>query len=723
MEIHGAGSVDLIIPWKIRADLQLIRRDDQEWIVRDSMTLANTLLSGIEYFILNQLTGQITRRQLLDRVRQESGDRSVSEHDIEDILLQFRQQQLIQPAVSGLTGPSVTAPTSGTWQKTMRLMVRCLRFQVPLTDPAPWLNACRPYLLLPAVRPVMRISLVLAGLLLMVLLARLSTFVDSLPAPADFFGPANAVLLLSAFVVVKMLHEAGHMLAAGYYGVECHEAGLMFLFLTPVMYTDVSDAARLPSRQRAIVAAAGILVELMIAAAAFLFWWLAAPGLVRSLMANIICICTVGTVLFNGNPLLRYDGYFVLSDLARIPNLSELGGRRVRQILEWCFTGCSFPEQRYRRLRWSQRWLVTIWGLGSLIWRVIMAVALLRWLPDLFELWGLRTAGTLLAFALIVPLAVPALNTMLGIFAISFRASGYSRYRPLVVGVVLLGIVIVPLPCSVVIPATLEPDGVPEYLTMAGQLESSADYGNNVTSETMLATFRNAELQRQRTQLSGEVQELTAVLRALEIQNDERTLLALPATRESLQHAMARLQDIDQERQRLSVIAASEGLLIPPRPITVMKDKESLSGWSGVPLGRANQGAWMDAGTSLGVIGSSESARLRLAVFERELHRIREGQELEFFFLGAEGPQLSGRLVSVSALPIREPLQELVAEGLVPPITGTGQDVFVFQAIGEVNLPSGGLARGFYQAGLVRIRTEPQSLLERGLRLLRDAFL
>lgn len=723
MEIRRAGSADLIIPWKVRADLQLVRRDDQEWIVRDPMALTSTLLSEIECFILRQLTGRTTRRKLLEQVRQECGDPSVSEHDLDDILLQFRQQQLIQPAVSGLSGPSVIGTHQSLPGQTVRTIARCLRFQIPLADPAPWLNACRPFLHHPALRQLIAVAIVAAGVLIITLIARLGTFVDSLPAPAEFFGPANAVLLLSAFVMVKLLHEAGHMLTAGYYGVECHEAGLMFLFMTPVMYTDVSDASRLPSRQRATVAAAGILVELLIAAGAFLLWWIAAPGLVRSLMANIVCICTLGTVLFNGNPLLRYDGYFVLSDLAKIPNLGDLGGRRVRQILEWCFTGTSLPEQRFRRLHWSQQWLVTVWGFCSVIWRVLMAVTLLRWLPGLFELWGLRSAGMLLTFALIVPLAIPVLNTVLGIMAISLRANGRMPYRPIAVTALLMVLFLIPLPRSVVIPATLEPDGLPHYLTIPGRLAASANYGTDAGVDSPLATFQSDELQRQRVQLAGEVQELTAILRAIEIQNDARTLLALPATRESLLHATSRLTDIDTELQRLTIVTATAGQLIPPRPIPPVDERESLTGWHGVPLSGKNSGAWMDAGTSLGVMTSGKTARLRLAVSDRDLPQIREGQQLEFMFLGAEGPRLDGKLLSVSALPMREPFQELIAEGLVPPISTNGNNISRYQAVGEVNLPAGGLVRGYYQAGLVRIRTHPQSILTRCVRLLRDAFL
>ncbi|MFO0975564.1 MAG: hypothetical protein U0996_04160 [Planctomycetaceae bacterium] len=723
MEPMTARSQNMLIPWKVRADLELIQRGGHEWVARDPVALASTLLSDVECFALSQLSGRLTSGELLRRVRQRSGDASITEQDIDDLVMQFRLQQLVQPAFAGMTQSSVAMVLPGPFRRFSRAAAKLVRFQMPLLDPSPWLNRIAPKLQHPAVRMTASICMMVSFGVLLVLVSRLGSFVSSLPSPTEFFGPSNALLLLAAFVSVKLLHEAGHMLMASYYRVECHEAGFMFLLFTPVMYTDVSDASRLPSRQRAAVAAAGIVVELMIASLAFLIWMFAAPGIIRSLMANVVCICTVGTVLFNGNPLLRYDGYFVLSDLTSISNLGELAGTRVRQILEWCFTGVASTEQRFRRLSPLQKGLVTAWGFSSILWRILMALALLQWLPALFESWGFRSAGSILALMLVVPISIPVINTALSIVAITVRDRRSSGIRALVVTIMLLIALCLPLPSSVVVPATIEPDGAPLYLTVAGQFKSGIPYGTQAAPSTVVARFASPELLRQRIRLEGEVRELTAILRAMELQSDDRTLLALPATRESLQNSLARLEDLNRELARLTVTTTVGGTVIPPRPKVTNSDEESLPGWSRVPISQVNTGAMMEEGTAVGIVADSPTARLRLAVAERQLQDLKEGEPLEFWLYGSEEDPLPGKLLNLSAMPSREPHAELIAEGLIPPYENGTDALSRYQAIAEVKLPDEGRARGYYQTGLVRIRTPSSSLLSRGLRLLRETFL
>src|SRR5439155_21055632 len=97
---------------------------------------------------------------------------------------------------------------------------------------------------------------------------------------------------------------------------EVHEMGFMLLVFSPCLYCDVSDAWRFPSKWRRIaVSAAGIMVELVLASAATIIWWYAQPGVVQLVALNIVIICTVNALVINGNPLMRYDGYYIFSDL------------------------------------------------------------------------------------------------------------------------------------------------------------------------------------------------------------------------------------------------------------------------------------------------------------------------------------------------------------------------------------------------------------------------
>ena len=185
----------------------------------------------------------------------------------------------------------------------------------------------------------------------------------------------NLLLLLLVFPVVKALHELGHATATRARGGEVHDMGLMLLVMMPVPYVDASAASVLPSRwQRALIGAAGMIVELFLAALAFYVWLAVEPGLVRAVCFNVMVVAGVSTLVFNANPLLRYDGYYILSDLAEFPNLGQRAARywgyllqrhllRVRDAVSPAHT------------RGERAWLGW-YGLASAIYRVFVTLAI-----------------------------------------------------------------------------------------------------------------------------------------------------------------------------------------------------------------------------------------------------------------------------------------------------------------------------------------------------------
>ena len=125
---------------------------------------------------------------------------------------------------------------------------------------------------------------------------------------ARFLDPGNLLSLWLLYPLVKGLHELGHGFATRHWGGEVHEMGVMLLVFTPVPYVDASASSAFPSRnQRMVVAAAGIMVELLLTGVALLLWSYSDPGLLRDLCFNVLVIGGVSTLLFNGNPLLRFD--------------------------------------------------------------------------------------------------------------------------------------------------------------------------------------------------------------------------------------------------------------------------------------------------------------------------------------------------------------------------------------------------------------------------------
>lgn len=145
----------------------------------------------------------------------------------------------------------------------------------------------------------------------------------------------NLLLMAVMFPVLKALHELGHGLATKSRGGEVHEMGIMLLVLFPVPYVDASSASALEKKtDRMLVGAAGMLVELFIACVSLYAWLLLEPGLIRSLTYNLMVMASVSTVLFNGNPLLRFDGYYVLADLIEVPNLGARSTKYWQYLAE-----------------------------------------------------------------------------------------------------------------------------------------------------------------------------------------------------------------------------------------------------------------------------------------------------------------------------------------------------------------------------------------------------
>ncbi len=146
----------------------------------------------------------------------------------------------------------------------------------------------------------------------------------------------NLLVMAVIFPLLKAFHELGHGLATKARGGEVHDMGIMLMVLFPIPYVEASSASAFVKKaDRIIVGAAGMLTELLLAAFAFYFWLILEPGLARSLAYNVIVLASVSTVLFNANPLLRYDGYYILADWLEIPNLTTRANQYWRYLLEY----------------------------------------------------------------------------------------------------------------------------------------------------------------------------------------------------------------------------------------------------------------------------------------------------------------------------------------------------------------------------------------------------
>jgi putative peptide zinc metalloprotease protein len=208
----------------------------------------------------------------------------------------------------------------------------------------------------------------------------------------------NMLIMALSFVVLKSLHELGHGFAVKAFGGTVHEIGVMFLVFAPMPYVDASAAAEFRSKwQRALVGAAGMIVEVFIAALALYVWLTVEQGLVRALVFNVMVVAGTSTVLFNGNPLLRYDGYYILSDLLEIPNLAQRSNRYWGHLLDnYVFRTEGLPG--FVVASAERAWLL-LYAPASFFYRILVVLAIALFVASEYlavgvaiAIWGLLTS-------------------------------------------------------------------------------------------------------------------------------------------------------------------------------------------------------------------------------------------------------------------------------------------------------------------------------------------
>ena len=214
----------------------------------------------------------------------------------------------------------------------------------------------------------------------------------------------NLLVLYLLFPIIKALHELGHASATKAGGGEVHDMGLILLVLMPVPYVEASAATAFRSKyRRAVVGAAGMAVELFLAALAFYGWLLVEPGVVKAVLFNVMLIAGVSTLVFNGNPLLRYDAYYILCDLVEMPNLALRSARYWGYLLERYALGAREAEAPAAS-RGEKTWFV-LYGAGATAYRLFVTVIIALFIASRFFLIGVLLAIWALAAMTVLPLA------------------------------------------------------------------------------------------------------------------------------------------------------------------------------------------------------------------------------------------------------------------------------------------------------------------------------
>ncbi|WP_157117991.1 peptidase M50 [Oceanicoccus sagamiensis] len=213
----------------------------------------------------------------------------------------------------------------------------------------------------------------------------------------------NIILLWLIYPVVKALHELGHAYLAKMYGGEVHEIGVMFLVLMPVPYVDVSSISGFrDKRKRMAVGAAGIAVEMFLGSLALFVWLTVESGAAHAIAYNVILISGVSTLLFNGNPLLRFDGYYVFSDAIEIPNLGARSTQYLGYLIQRYPLGINDAESPATS-NWERGWFVG-YGIAAFLYRIYIMFVIVIYIGGRFFAVGVILASWAVITQAIIPI-------------------------------------------------------------------------------------------------------------------------------------------------------------------------------------------------------------------------------------------------------------------------------------------------------------------------------
>jgi putative peptide zinc metalloprotease protein len=425
----------------------------------------------------------------------------------------------------------------------------------PLYDPDDLLNRIKPYIR-------MLFSRIGFAIWLAVVLGAVKMAIDNAGLLADqsqgVLAPGNLFMLYVSLVFIKALHEFGHAFACKRYGGEVHVMGIMLMIFTPIPYVDATASwAFRRRRKRILVACSGMIVELFVAAIAMFIWANTGPGTLNALCYNLMFIASVSTVLFNANPLLRYDGYYILSDLLDIPNLSQRAQQQLRTWAQRRILGrksAVSPAQTR-----NEAVTLGVYGVLSGLYRVVVFGGIILFVSKRFLLAGIVMAAICIVSWLLVPIFkfIHYLITDPSLERNRLRAISVSAGLALLFGL-LIGVV--PFPSSFVSPGVLLSDRMTEVPARSdGQIEMmQTPSGTIVSAGRQLVRLQDNEWPfRWQDELA--LKKHTLALRRRALKEGGADLSVIDEHLALMDRRLARLQT---DRQQLQVTAPADGLWV-----------------------------------------------------------------------------------------------------------------------------------------------------------------
>lgn len=477
-----------------------------------------------------------------------------------------------------------------------------LFFKVPLARPDAFLRRTLPWVTV-FFSPVFWCLAVLLGAFSLYLVSRQwDAFLHTFP---DMISATGLIAFGLSLALVKTLHELGHGYTAVRLGSRVTTMGVAFVVMTPILYTDTTDAWRLPRRQRVLIDGAGMAVELLVAVFATLAWVFVPDGPWRNVAFALATTGWVLSLAVNLNPLMRFDGYYLFSDLIGIPSLQDRSFAMARWWMrERLFGyGDEQPEPTYGHTRL----LLIGFAYATWIYRffLFLGIALLVY-HYFFKLLGIFLFAVEIGWFIVLPIW-----REMKVWVKRRHEVGRQAFITVGVLVLLAAALLTPLPYTVRIPAVLTAtEQAPAFAPRPARLEAvRVRQGEFVRAGQILMALSASEIEQQ----------LTAARERERLLNER--LDRRSADRKDLSESLTLAREVQLERDRIAGFERERSRLAVRAPVDGVVVELALE---------LSPGRWVDEKTRLALIATPDSLEARGYVHADDLRRIREGDAGEF---------------------------------------------------------------------------------------------
>ncbi len=604
-------------------DIHRQRFRGQTWfVVQDSHSGRYHRLSPAANLMLSLMDGRRTVQTLWEAACARFEDDPPTQSEAIRLLAQLHGADLI----AGDVPPDIAEMGRRHHDQARQSLIARLRnplaMRLPLFDPDAFLDRT-----VALVRPVFTVwgfvvwlALVLTGVALAVLHTEelLGGVIDRV------LSAENLLLVALAFPLVKAVHELGHAYATKAWGGEVHEIGVMFLVFIPVPYVDASASAAFPEKwRRAVVGGAGIMVELALAALAMIVWINVEPGLVRAFAFNVMLIGGVSTLFFNGNPLLRFDGYFVLSDVVEIPNLGQRSNKYFWYLVQRYLLGLRSAQSPVTA-KGERAWFL-FYSIAAFVYRIGISITIALVVASKFFFIGVLLAIWALSNVFLFPVwkGLKFLFTAGSLRGRRLRALAVSGG---LAAAVLAAIFALPVPHRTLASGVvwLEDDQILRAATDGFVAETPVEQAS-VAAGTALLRMEDPILDAARTLAAARLAEMRLKLAAVATSDQVQAKLL----REQVAHLEGRLELYDERATALTLTAPRDGMALIPQA-------DDLTG------------RLMHKGAVLGYLLPDGTTRYRVAVPQQTAELVRASDAVSLRLERQPGIEIPARIVGLS---------------------------------------------------------------------------